>query len=182
MAVATQTYAQLARKNPDGQWELYHGQVREKPAMSFEHNDVIMHLANQLLQRLDISVYRVRVKAGRLRAPQESYYIPDVAVIPIALAASLRGRPDVLELYTAPLPFVAEVWSPSTGDYDVDAKLPGYQARGDAEIWRIHPFTREVTAWRRQADGSYDELTVTGGTLTLSALPEVTIDLDALFL
>ena len=77
--------------------------------MSFEHNDVMTLLAHQLLQRLDISVYRVRVNAGRVRAPQESYYIPDVAVIPLALAESLRGQPDVRELYTEPLPFVAEV-------------------------------------------------------------------------
>ena len=182
MTETTRTYREITQENPDGQWELFRGHVRQKPATSFDHNDVMTLLAHQLLQRLDISVYRVRVNAGRVRAPQESYYIPDVAVIPLALAELLRGQPDVRELYTEPLPFVAEVWSPSTGDYDVDAKLPGYRARGDAEIWRIHPFTREVTAWRRHADGTYDELTVTGGTLTLSALPDVTIDLATLFL
>ncbi|MEP6871059.1 MAG: hypothetical protein ABI939_04320 [Anaerolineaceae bacterium] len=33
-----------------------------------------------------------------------------------------------------PLPFVAEVWLPSTGEYDVDEKFPQYQRRGDLEI------------------------------------------------
>jgi Uma2 family endonuclease len=53
------------------------------------------------------------------------------------MAARLRG--DELELYVEPLPLVVEVWSPSTGQYDVDEKLPEYQRRGDLEIWRFHP-------------------------------------------
>jgi hypothetical protein len=37
-----------------------------------------------------------------------------------------------------------------------------------------------VTVWCRHADGTYLESLHTGGLLTLWALPEVTIDLDAL--
>jgi Uma2 family endonuclease len=73
------------------------------------------------------------------------------------------------------------VWSPSTGDYDVDTKIPVYQRRGDLEIWRIHPYERTVTRWVRQADGSYEETNHDGGIIPLSALSAVTIDLDALF-
>ena len=93
----------------------------------------------------------------------------------------LRGRRDVLEAYDAPLPLVIEVCCPSTGDYDVDTKLGEYQRRGDLEIWRIHPFDRTLTAWRRQPDGSYTESQYAGGTVQPVALPNVTIDLDTLF-
>ena len=75
---------------------------------------------------------------------------------------------------------MVEVWSPSTGDYDVDAKLPVYQQRGDLEIWRIHPYERTLTTWRRQPDGSYEETLHRDGTITPVALPGVTIDLGAL--
>jgi Uma2 family endonuclease len=76
---------------------------------------------------------------------------------------------------------VVEVWSPSTGRYDVDTKFPEYRARGDHEVWRVHPFERIVTVWRRQPDDSYIESRHSGGTIELWALPGVTIDLDAVF-
>jgi Uma2 family endonuclease len=37
------------------------------------------------------------------------------------------------------VPLVVEVWSASTGDDDIEAKIPVCQARGDQEIWRIPP-------------------------------------------
>jgi Uma2 family endonuclease len=76
---------------------------------------------------------------------------------------------------------VVEVWSPSTGDYDVDAKLPVYQQRGDLEIWRIHPYERTLTAWRRQPNGSYQETIHREGVVKPAALPGVAIDLGPLF-
>ncbi len=76
---------------------------------------------------------------------------------------------------------VAEVWSPSTGNYDVDAKIPEYQRRGDLEIWRLHPYDRMLTVWRRQEDGSYETFEQIGGSIQPFALPGVTIDIDSLF-
>jgi len=118
---------------------------------------------------------------GHVRRTSENYYIPDVFVIPTELVRPLLERRDVLEAYDDPLPLVVEVWSPSTGDYDVDSKLPEYQRRGDLEIWRVHPFDRTLIAWRREPDGSYAESHYAGGTVQPVALPNVTIDLDTLF-
>jgi Uma2 family endonuclease len=75
---------------------------------------------------------------------------------------------------------VVEVWSPSTGHYDVATKLKGYRERGDTEIWFIHPYERTLTAWRRQPDGSYVEETHRGGVVAVASLPGVVIDLDVL--
>jgi Uma2 family endonuclease len=74
-----------------------------------------------------------------------------------------------------------EVWSPSTGQYDAREKLPEYQARGDAEIWYIHPYERTLTAWRRQPDGAYARTVLAGGIVEPVALPGVRINLDELF-
>jgi Uma2 family endonuclease len=80
--------------------------------------------------------------------------MPDLMVVPTAYSEEIRDRP-VLAIFSDPLPLVVEIWSPSTGDYDVDAKVPVYQQRGDQEIWRIHPYERTLTSWQRQPDGSY---------------------------
>ncbi len=86
-----------------------------------------------------------------------------------------------MQPYSASLPLVVEVWSPSTCDYDVDKKLPEYQRRGDLDVWRIHPYERTLIAWVRQADGSYAENHYRGGIVRPAALLGVAIDLDALF-
>jgi Uma2 family endonuclease len=148
--------------------------------MTFAHNHVQFWLGMQLGQQLDRKRFDVRSNAGHVRRSPENYFIPDVFVFPLELAEPFRERP-VLEWYDAPLPLVVEIWSPSTGDYDVQTKLTEYQRRGDLEIWLIHPFDRTLTAWRRQPDGSYAESHQTSGSVQPVALPNVTVDLDALF-
>ncbi len=88
--------------------------------------------------------------------------------------------PRAFNAFAEPLPLVVEVWSPSTGAYDFEAKRQGYRERGDPEIWFIQPYERTLTAWRRQPDGSYTEETHRGGPVPVASLPGVVIDLDAL--
>jgi Uma2 family endonuclease len=180
-AVSAEAYERIALADPDRKWELHQGRLREKPGMTWDHQDAIIQLAVQLHQQLDRGEFRVHVNGGRLRRATENYYVPDLIVIPLALGRELRGRPDRLEVFSDPLPLVVEAWSPSTGRYDMASKLPEYQRRGDREIWRLHPYERTLTAWRRRPDGSYDETVFTGGTVQPVALPNVTVDLAALF-
>ena len=149
--------------------------------MSVEHGDVIMVLAASLHNQLDRSAYRVRAQHARLRRSADTYYVPDVAVIPTVLEQALRERPGSLDAYADPLPLVIEIWSPSTGAYDINEKLADYQGRGDREIWRVHPYERTLTAWRRKPDGAYTESVYRGGIVRPESLPGVAIDLDALF-
>jgi Uma2 family endonuclease len=179
--IIEEQYLRLALMNEDAQLEFFEGRIREKPSMSAEHNDAMYILGLQLGQQLDLRRYRVRVNAGRTRRPTRSVFIPDVMVIPIEAERAQRRGPGHLEIYTDPLPFVAEFWSPRTGDYDVETKFPEYQQRGDREIWRLHPYDRGVVAWRRREDGTYEDVAYRGGQVQLAAVPTVTIDLDALF-
>jgi Uma2 family endonuclease len=181
MPVSERTFEQVVREDPDGRWELHCGLLVRKPAMTFDHNRIAVWLAHLLLGQLDRSMFDVRTNAGHVYYSAEQYYVPDVYVIPLALAEGLRGRPDRLEMYREPLPLVVEVWSPSTGDYDVDKKLPEYRRHGDPEIWRIHPYDRALTAWVRQADGSYTETVYRHGVVRPAALAGVAIDLDGLW-
>ena len=181
MPISDQTYHALLLDEPEGPWELHDGELREKPGMSAEHNDAMTYLGFQLAQQLDTNVFRVRINSGHVHRGATTYYIPDVCVLPAPLVIAQHGEPGTLEIYEAPLPVVAEVWSVTTGRYDVDAKLPEYQRRGDKEIWRLHPYERSVRAWRRQPDGGYEESVYRGGIVPLASLAGVTIDLDAIF-
>ncbi|GIW04313.1 MAG: hypothetical protein KatS3mg059_0933 [Thermomicrobiales bacterium] len=181
MPVTEKTFEAVVLEDPEGRWELVRGRLREKPPMSFAHNFAGCVLARQLLRQLDASRYQVLQNAGHLRAKSGDTFIPDLAIVPVALMARFRENLARLEVYDDPLPLVVEIWSPSTGSYDIDAKIPSYRERGDAEIWRLHPFERTLRIWRRQPDGLYAEQQVTGGIVRLHALPDVAVTLDELF-
>ena len=176
-----QEYREFALGDGNGQWELVRGQLREKPWMSVEHGDVLDSLATSLRNQLDCGEYRVRTHHARTRVSSDTYYVSAIAVVSARLVRALRERPGSLDAYEEPLPLVVEIWSPSTGSYDINEKIPGYQQRGDLEIWRIHPYRRTLTAWRRHADGSYRESIYRGGIVRAESLPGVEINLDALF-
>ncbi|MCC6793197.1 MAG: Uma2 family endonuclease [Thermomicrobiales bacterium] len=182
MPVTLQTYRSLALEDPEHQWELFYGQLREKPATSVSHNRTMARLAHQLSAQLDIERFEVRSNAGRLSYLDETYVILDVYVVPVELIVETGGMVnESLEVISAPLPFVAEVWSPSTGSYDTDRTIPEYQRRGDREVWQIHPYERTVSIWSRDSRGDDRSRVVTSGRVQLTAMTDVVVDIDALF-
>jgi Uma2 family endonuclease len=181
MPVSVETYERVALEDPEGQWELVCGRLRERPLMTTEHNGAQRRLQRQLDRQLPEDLFTVSSNSARLRISSGTFYVPDLCVIPIELERRLREHPGTFEVYDDPVPLVVEVWSPSTGGYDVERKLAEYQWRGDREIWRIHPYDRTLTAWRRQPDGSYAMTLHQGGAIQPAALPDVTIAIDRLF-
>lgn len=182
MPVSAKTYERVALEDREGLWELWCGQLRRKPPMTFEHDNVIDILDYGLKEQLDAKEYAVRVHPVRLRAPSGSYYIPDLCIIPRGAVQQMffeRGRE--LSVFDSPMPLVVEVWSPSTGRKDRNTKLAEYRSRGDLEIWLIHPRQRTLRAWRRQPDGSYLESEQKSGAAELAALPGVRIVVEQLF-
>jgi Uma2 family endonuclease len=179
--ISGKAYERLALTEPDRKWEQRDGVLREKPGMTAAHNRLKMELGFMLMLQLDRSDYHVRIDSGRVRRPGATYFIPDVFVVPTNYVIPLLDQQDVLEVYDQPLPLVVEVWSRSTGDYDVEEKLAVYRQRGNLEIWRIHPYEQKVTAWRRLSDGSYEKTNYQEGIICPTALPGVEIDVAALF-
>jgi Uma2 family endonuclease len=123
----------------EGAWELHDGRLVEKPGLTWEQGGIVALLCHLFQLQLDRSEYQVRINEGRVRRSADTIFIPDVLVVPTAYGAPFRGRPGRLAIFSDPLPLVVEVWSRSTGDYDVDAKLPVYQQRGDLEICAFIP-------------------------------------------
>ncbi len=182
MVVRAQTIEELMLTEAGRFLEVHRGLLREKPTeMSEGHNIAAELVTRQLVLQLDPARFAVRSNAGRVRRGDETWYIPDVYVAVRAAPPSLRVASQRFEIFDEPLPLVVEIWSPSTGGYDVAAKLPEYMLRGDREIWFIHPGDLTLTAWRRRDDGSYADSVHRGGRIELAAVPGVVIDLDALF-
>jgi Uma2 family endonuclease len=182
LPVDEESYVRIVEHDPDTRWELHDGLLVEKPGVSIVHGGTVIWLRDSLIPQLDRNRYLVFTDSGRLRRSTRNYFVPDLAVIPTELFHRHRQmQPDGLTVFNEPIPFVAEVWSRSTGRYDVNEKIPVYQRRGDIEIWRLQPYERALTVWRRQADGSHEEAVYNGGLVQVASLPGVTIDLDALF-
>lgn len=180
MPVSEARFKRLSLGEPN-QWELHDGYAYRKPPMTFAHDDVAWQLGLMLGTQLPRDEWVVRVDAGLVRRSASRYYIPDVMVIPRSEARRLFPDPHTWEVYPDPISLVVEVWSPSTGTIDQSRKLSGYQRRGDAEIWLLHPVEQILTVWRRQQDGTYVESEYRGGVVHPASLPGVSIDLDDLF-
>ncbi len=180
MGISLATYEQVALEDGDTIWEYVCGQLREKPGMTQEHNDAAGILTYLIQSQLNLQEYRVRNNSSRLRTSSGNSFVPDVAVLPVGMTAVQHGT-GRLETYDQHVPFVAETWSKSTGDYDSNTKIPEYQARGDLEIWSVHPYEKLVTAWRRQSAGTYTETVYRDGIVLIESLPGVAIDLSVLF-
>ena len=175
------TYERLALHEGYRSVELRDGMLVEKPPVSFGHLWTIDTLSRDLIIQLDREAFLVSVNNARLRVG-DTYVVPDVVVLPGPLTKTLLARDSHrLAVFADPVPLVVEVWSPSTGGYDMETKIPLYQARDDREIWRPHPVERTLTAWVRQADGSYEETLHTSGVIECAALPGIRVDLGALF-
>lgn len=182
MPISEATYQRVALED-DETWELVCGRLRKKPPMTAQHNHIPRRLSQRLARQLSDDEYSVSDGSAALRVSTGSYYVPDLCVIPWSYVQDyIRDHPDALEVYDGPVPLVAEVWSPSTGEYDADEKLPEYRRRGDREIWRIHPIERTLIIWRREPDGSYTEILHPGGPVAIASLPGVVINLDELFI
>jgi Uma2 family endonuclease len=183
MPVSESTYERVALEDDEGRWELVCGDLRQKPPMTLEHGQAARKLARRLILQLPEEQYTVGQESPRLRVPDGNFRIPDVCVVPTSLIEErFRRQPARLEVYEQPMPLVVEIWSPSTGGYDVETKLLEYQQRGDLEIWRIHPYERTLIAWRRLPNGTYAETLYSGGVIEPAFLLSVRIELESLFM
>jgi Uma2 family endonuclease len=178
--MSEEEYREFALGDKTGQWELVDGLLREKPWLTAVHGQVVFDLMGMIAKQLDRKAYTMRISHARLRVSSATYYVPDLAVIPLALEQRLLATPYALDAYSDSLPLVIEIWSPSTGDYDIYRKLPGYQQRGDLEIWYVHPYRKTLNAWRRGAAGTYSETVYHQGVVGSEAVPGVDVDLDVL--
>jgi Uma2 family endonuclease len=152
--------------------------VREPPAPSWLHQEVVVELCRQIANALEGKHCRVCIAPLDVRLPKstegddevDTVVQPDVLIVSDLKkveARGIRGAPD----------WVAEVLSPSTASHNRTVKLSAYERAGVREVWLIDPVDRTLTIYQLEA-GSYGRATILElkGRTQLTAVPGVTID------
>lgn len=157
--------------------------VREPPAPSRLHQDVVVGLCRQVTNSLEGKLGRAYVAPFDVRLPKDgagrddqidTVVQPDVLIVCDLQKLDdrgMRGAPD----------WIAEVLSPSTASYDRTTKLRAYERAGVPEVWLIDPADRTVTIYRLAA-GHYAQPIVLElrGKTAITAVPGASIDWDRL--
>jgi Uma2 family endonuclease len=154
--------------------------IREPPAPSPPHQEIVVELCSQAVNALEGKPYRVYVAPFDVRLPKstegddqiDTVVQPDVFIVCDRQkidARGMRGAPD----------WIAEVLSPGTARHDRLVKLPAYERAGVREVWLIDPIERTLALYRLEA-GRYGRATLLElkGQTPLTAVPGVTIDWD----
>ena len=96
--------------------------------MTTEHNEVETELAYMLRRQLDPRCTGSDPTRG---GPEADHLLRPGCVRRSRELDRKSPGTGALEVFEEPLPLVVEVWSKSTGDYDVEEKLVEYRRRGD---------------------------------------------------
>jgi Uma2 family endonuclease len=178
------TYAEYLTWPEGGHSELIDGTVyvREPPAPSPSHQEVVAELCHQLRVALEDKSYRHYIAPFDVRLPKagEADELIDTVVQPDVLIVGDLSKLDARGMNGAP-DWIAEVLSPTTSAHDQVVKLPIYERAGVLEVWFIHPIDRMLTIYRLEG-GRYGRPTFQAlkGTTAISAIPGVNIDWDRL--
>ena len=175
-----QTYADYLTWPDSRTGELIDGTayVREPPAPSPSHQEIVVELCSQARNALKGKPCRVFVAPFDVRLPKsteadeqiDTVVQPDVLIVcdlEKVDQRGVRGAPD----------WVAEVLSPSTARHDQVLKLRAYERAGVREVWLIHPVDRTLTIYLLGADGyARPRILELSGQTSLTAVPGVAID------
>ena len=178
------TYADYLIWSRDYGDELVDGvaYVREPPAPSRIHQEVVGELYRQVAAALDGKSSRAYVAPIDVRLPKsgEADDNVDTLVQPDVVIVCDRRKLDERGICGVP-DWVAEVLSPTTASHDQIVKLAAYERAGVPEVWLIHPTDRTLVIYRIEA-GRYARANVVElkGQTSVTALSDVTVDWDRL--
>lgn len=151
--------------------ELLYGVVYKKVSKSPLHSALVRQLINLLR---NVSFQGCFLSSEQPITCTDSEPEPDVAVIRGEEKDFWRDHPRTAEL-------VIEVCITS---YDYDrSKLRAYASAGVKECWLVLGEEKQIEVYRNPKENQFAEKSIRGpgGKLTCSALPEFTLELNALF-
>jgi len=178
------TYAEYLTWPESGGEELIDGTayVREPPAPSPSHQEVVAELCHQLRVALEGKSYRHYIAPFDVRLPKggEADELIDTVVQPDVLIIGDLNKLDARGVHGAP-DWIAEVLCPTTASHDQVVKLPIYERAGVLEVWLVDPIGRVLCIYWLE-NGRYGRPTIVElkGKTALSAIPGVSIDWDRL--
>lgn len=131
----------------------------ESPRYERIHGVEVM-LARPIISHLQVAANLLFILKGYLRgkrckvyAEPDVYFDEDNHCIPDLVIVCDPGKIKVAHIEGAP-DFVAEILSPSTGNYDMGAKMDIYERFGVREYWLIDPKSKAIMVYLLQ-DGRY---------------------------
>ncbi len=179
------TYRDYLSWPDDIRTELIDGVIYDMSAPSRVHQKVSGELLRQIANFLIGKSCEVYVAPFDVRLPQadeadddvSTVVQPDISVIcdPDKLDdRGCRGAPD----------FIAEILSPSTAAHDQIRKLSLYEKHGVKEYWIIDPTYKLLIVRTLKENGAYGiPMIYEGkGLMRMTVLPELEINLDAIYL
>ena len=164
--------------------EIVHGESRMMPPASQRHIDLIEELADILKSQLDPREYRVTSSGAGLgieRSPL-TYRIPDLMVFRQEARRQDRARNAGNDPYiwTAP-DLLVECLSPSNRKGAVQELLTDYAQIAVPEVWLLDPALPQFASYRYRSGALQESQKITHGRVTPLLLPNVTVDLAALW-
>jgi len=167
--------AEVGLLAPDARVELIEGEIIDMAPIGREHSSIVDQL-NRLFVRAvgDDAIVRVQ---GSVRLSNMSEPEPDVVL--------LKPRSDFYRnefALAADTLLVIEV-SDSTLRYDRDVKVPFYARHGVPEVWIVDVPNDQLLVYGSPSDGAYSRQTSVAqpGTMPMTALPGVAVDLSSVF-
>lgn len=168
------------RKLPADDWryQLIDGEIIMAPSPNFFHQTILLNL-------VDILSPQVRQRnLGRLRFAPLDFYLDDNNVYQPDIFFISRAREAIIQedgLHGAP-DFVAEVLSPRTARYDLNAKRSGYARSGVRELWLVYPEAKRVDVFHLQENAETPAASYSLGQIFQSPLfPDLDISIDQIF-
>jgi Uma2 family endonuclease len=152
------TFEDLAETPADGnRYEIFDGSLLVSASPAVPHLDAVYWLRRRLEAQAP-GYLAVVENAGLLIRGGRSYFIPDLAIVPIAALkrsdASLKAPDAVL---------VVEVLSKSNAGRDLVVKRHEYAAGGNPQYWIVSKDDRTLTVFTRPDEGrAYQESIVIG--------------------
>ena len=179
-------YMRLTPPVPGGvRYQLIDGELIEMAGASDSHQVFALRCGSALLiQTDDLGIGEVRIAPYDVHIDEFNTYQPDLLFVSTERRAILErlgalGAPDV----------VVEILSDSTRRRDLRAKLPVYLRAGVREVVIVDLEARTVAVYAGYdyGDGDGDRVTAparvygAGDTLTLTAMPGVSVELGPIF-
>ncbi len=171
------TYDDLAQMPDDGKrYEVIDGELLVNPSPAKPHQKIQKRLGDLLLSQeksgageVYFAPVDVRLSPYDIVQPDLLFLLPHRSHI-YHLSGVVEGPPDI----------VVEILSPSTRNIDQIRKAALYARGGVPEYWIADPDTPSLTIFTLR-QGQYHQVATEAGSTRSLILPDLTIDLDALF-
>jgi Uma2 family endonuclease len=165
--------AEVGLLAPDARVELIDGEIIDMPPIGMPHGSVVDRLTQMLIRAVgDRAIVRVQgaVRLSRFSQPQ-----PDIALLAPSANFYLDKHPTAADTL-----LIIEV-SDTTLRYDSKIKAALYARHGVPEYWIVDLEEGKLHFFRAPSTGGYAEVSSvsSAGSVTVAALPEVSIDLAA---